>query len=974
MRRNIVTQRQISSMLHRLAAGMTMLWLALSLHAVVPVVRSFPRTLYGAGAQNWAVKQDSLGRMYFGNRYGLLVYNSREWQLLRIPNYSTVRSIMLDDGKGRIYVGASDDFGYFEIEPENGLRVYHSLTSTIQTPDTRFTEIWNIHRDKRNIWFQSDFHIFRYNGSNSVVIPFDDKITASSFIGGRLYAGMQTKGLAMVNDRSVVPVEGAETLHGKRIVSILPGRDGTIIVLTAFNGLYQVKGGDVSPLDCPVNTFLKDNQAFCGTYNPRTGQYAFGTVNAGAVIVETDMSSPTYINVAGGMQNNTVLNLSFDRDANLWMALDNGIDYAITNSAVNALPFPGTVYGAGYASLLRGRDLYLGTNRGLYVFDYPAHGAIRREPEHPPLIKGQIWSMDTVGDDILVSGDAGLYYGPSRAGFRNVGGVTGTWSVQALPQHQDLAIASGYEGFLLLQRTPDGVWQVRNRIAGRKDAAGKFRIDSNGDIWIAHWMRGIYRLRMNSDMTAFSREDLFTSKDGLPTDRNNLVSVIDGQLVFSTEGGFYRFNARTSRFEPHEVFNSMFRNRRSSRLYQAAGREVWSVSPDHVWRATLAPAGGYDLDTTTYQPLGGKLIPGFDNLQFIAPGVGIMSSQDGFYEINGHYTNPSPAPQTLFISQIYANQDSLIYTAPLAPEAGRLEVPYDLNSLKFEFVTPEYRDNNAVRYSFFLEGYDDGWSSWSRTSSKEYTQLSEGDYTLHVRAHDAYSGETVETSFGFTVDAPWYRSLWAKIIYFILFCTASYAIFIVLRNSSRRAAREVERRKEEEMEQMKRSADEEALRKDYEIAHLKSQQLEHDIKHKSEELSNITMNVIRKNEILLDISGRLTKLQESLPDDAAASGKQLQKIQKLIQDNISHDDDWRSFTQNFDIVYENYTKRLTALHPELNASDQRICCYLKMGLSSKEIAPLFNISYRSVEMTRYRLRKKMGLSRDVNLAEYLQKI
>ena len=174
---------------------------------------------------------------------------------------------------------------------------------------------------------------------------------------------------------------------------------------------------------------------------------------------------------------------------------------------------------------------------------------------------------------------------------------------------------------------------------------------------------------------------------------------------------------------------------------------------------------------------------------------------------------------------------------------------------------------------------------------------------------------------------------------------------------------------------MKRAASEEALRKDYEIAQLKSQQLEHDIKHKSEELSNITMNVIRKNEILLDISGKLDKVRDSIPDDASATvGRQLQKIKKLIQDSISHDDDWRSFTKNFDIVYENYTQRLLALHPDLNASDQRICCYLKMGLSSKEIAPLFNISYRSVEMTRYRLRKKMGLSREVNLTEYLQKI
>ena len=134
------------------------------------------------------------------------------------------------------------------------------------------------------------------------------------------------------------------------------------------------------------------------------------------------------------------------------------------------------------------------------------------------------------------------------------------------------------------------------------------------------------------------------------------------------------------------------------------------------------------------------------------------------------------------------------------------------------------------------------------------------------------------------------------------------------------------------------------------------------------------MNVVRKNEILIDIANQISKIQES--EDKTALGtnaaKQLNKIQKLIQENISHDDDWQKFARNFDVVHENYLKRLVEQFPQLNINDQRLCAYLKMGLSSKEIAPLLNMSYRSVEMSRYRLRKKMELNRDVNLTEFLQ--
>ena len=73
-------------------------------------------------------------------------------------------------------------------------------------------------------------------------------------------------------------------------------------------------------------------------------------------------------------------------------------------------------------------------------------------------------------------------------------------------------------------------------------------------------------------------------------------------------------------------------------------------------------------------------------------------------------------------------------------------------------------------------------------------------------------------------------------------------------------------------------------------------------------------------------------------------------------------------------AHEDFTKRLTEKHPDLTVTEPRTCCYIKMGLSSKDIAPLFNISYRSVEMTRYRLRRKLNHDRSENLSDYLQKI
>lgn len=944
-----------------------------------PSVRNFPRTMYGGGAQNWKVAQDSLGRIYLGNRVGLIVADGSSWNLLKLPNYSTVRSVLIDELSDRVYVGGSEEFGYFDFSNPFRTPVYRSLTASITAPQSDFSEVWNIHRGERVIWFQSDFKIFRWNGAEQTdVIDIDDKITASATIGDRLYAGLLHRGLVYVSEHRAHPVDGAEALEGKRIVSILEDHRGGILIVTAYDGLWRLDGSVLTPQQGAVSDFLKRNQAFCATYDRRSGQYAFGTVAGGVVyFAANNPDRAQYVDMTDGLQDNTVLSLSFDRDANLWLGLDNGLDYVVGNSAMSRLPLPGGALGAGYTSLIDGQRLLLGTNRGLYLFGYPL---VAKYPFIPPdpVVKGQMWFIEQLGGDVFAGGDAGLWVSRPGGPFARVDNVGGSWGIHAVPGHDELVMVSTYDGFVILRRDAPGSWSFVNRISGYTDAGGRFVVNDRLVVWIAHWMKGLYRLKLSGDLTHFESVRLLTKEDGLPTNRDNLVSEVNGRTVISTEEGFYHFDDASGRFMADSVLNNVFGKRHSARIYTAPDGVMWSVSPENVWIARADAAGVLRLDTVTFQPLAETLIPGFDHFYFDGRSKAIVASQEGFFEVNLGGQRHAVTNPELFVSRVYAGRDSMVYNAPFFrkhPDSEHLTVSYDLNSLRFDIAMPEYRADKAVKYSFKLENYDDDWSAWSPASSKEYTQLSEGTYTLHVRARDGYSGLAGQTEFVFTVRPPWYRSAVAKIVYLILIVFMVWFAIRTVRNASQRSTREMAARKEAEIVSMRRKSDEEAMHKDYEIAHLKSQQLEHDIKHKSEELSNITMNLIRKNEILLDIDGRIAKLRESMgvDVDATPEGKQLQRIHRLIQDNISHDDDWRAFTRNFDVVYENYTKRLVEAHPDLSQSDLRICCYLKMGLSSKDIAPLFNISYRSVEMTRYRLRKKLGLTRETNLVDYLQK-
>ena len=95
------------------------------------------------------------------------------------------------------------------------------------------------------------------------------------------------------------------------------------------------------------------------------------------------------------------------------------------------------------------------------------------------------------------------------------------------------------------------------------------------------------------------------------------------------------------------------------------------------------------------------------------------------------------------------------------------------------------------------------------------------------------------------------------------------------------------------------------------------------------------------------------------------------RLRKLIESHLSADEDWQTYEQAFNQVHDAFFTKLKQKHPQLTTGDLRLASFLRLNLSSKEIASLLGISVRGVENKRYRLRKKLGLPPDANLAAYI---
>ena len=154
-----------------------------------------------------------------------------------------------------------------------------------------------------------------------------------------------------------------------------------------------------------------------------------------------------------------------------------------------------------------------------------------------------------------------------------------------------------------------------------------------------------------------------------------------------------------------------------------------------------------------------------------------------------------------------------------------------------------------------------------------------------------------------------------------------------------------------------------------EIVKLQNERLEADVNFKNRELASATMHLVERGKVLATIKEELMRLQKSITAQGAAMD--FRRVLDILNAAEKNDNYWEQFITHFDQVHSDYLGILKTRFPALSATDLKLCAYLRMNLSSKEISQLMNISVRGVEIARYRLRKKLQLPTDENLADFL---
>lgn len=946
---------------------------ALTTSAQIPTLRNFSPIVYNGGTQNWEIGEMRDNLMAFANNHGLIVFDGENWQIHPVANYTSVRSLAFDAKKLCVYAGASDEFGYFDINTATFNVEYHSLSKLLPANMRMFGEIWKIHLlPSGEVLFQGREHLFSLRQGNKLItLKTAGAIDNSALVGDRVYVSTKT-GIYTYHGGKLSPLPGTGNLTGKRVSGVVQ-YNGKVMFVTMSDGLFIYDGHTATPFELDISPLLKDNNVFCAAAGKR--YIGFGTIKNGLIVKDLQTGSNYYVNTNTGLQNNTVLSMSFDSLDNIWLGLDMGLSYVMLESSYGNLLGANNTIGTGYTSAISGNQLYMGTNQGLFAIPYPLQNSIL-PPKAQTVegVVGQIWSLQNIDGTLLCGANDGAYI-VGAGTVRRIDGLVGTWGFRKLNDHPGYLLTCDYDGLAVLKQEGGSI-TLHSRLANFHEASGNFEQDSDGSIWLSHWHKGVWHFRLSDDMTRVENLEYYHNGAGLVVDDNNLVCKIDGRVYVSSVDGFHQYDERNRKLKHCDWMNNLF-NTYGEALHvtQAPDGMIIAYKADYLAVAERQHNGKYQSRQVGYGNMVQQMQMGLGNIGFLENRQIVLNSNNGFFVMRPQKKDAAKTNHVM-VRRIYSTNtgDTLVYMR--CPELVKEEVvlPHALNSIRIEYVMPEYRGEKGVLYSCYLEGYEKEMSTMSHSSSKEYTKLEKGKYIFHVKARNLVDGTESESQIVIRILPAWYETWWAYLLYIILIVTGVWAL---LRYMNLRAEKELTKVKKEKERQMKEQQMEFHLaeeKKEKELAKLRSKQLEVELKHKSSELSDSAMNLVRKNDMLQAIDQNMEQLSESVRREEAKARlvKKIGDIRKEIKMHMNDDDNWNKFEENFNLVYDNFSQKIMEAFPQLKKSDLKLCVYLRMGLSSKEMASLLNTSVRSIETARYRLRKKLDIDTGSNLTDFIQ--
>ena len=893
---------------------------------LLPPVYNYTLSEYQGGSKNWGLAVNEKGELFVANNKGLLYYNGEKWSFNKLPNNTIIRSVTVVGDT--IYTGSYEEFGFWKKNKIGNLD-YTSLTYLIKGHEFTSEEFWEILPVQDHVIFRSFSAIYRYKDGKVEVIDPYEVISDLIEYQGEIIVGAGGRGLYKMEGNGIAPLDNQQLLQNKTITDIIKFNNG-LLVGTKLDGCYFYDGENLRPWESPINEELKMYQ-LNKLLNLENGKLAMGTIKNGVYIYDSNTNDLKVINKESGLQNNTILSLGAFRDQ-LWLGLDNGLARVKLNNPITYYTDYSGALGMVYDIAWYEDKLYLGSNTGVYYFE----GGLLRFVNAS---QGHVWDLEVVDGDLLCGHNTGTYK-VHQGSFEKISTISGGYEMKKVPEQNNVYIQGTYNGLNKFQKQGDGSWAVTT-ISGVGFPVKQLCFENPHVLWTAHPYKGLYRIWMNEDYDSIQRVQQYNGADNIPSEYNVRVFNIKNQIVIYSGDKWLKYEPILDKiviFDEFQKFN---------------GRELFFFDEDHLWFVDINKEKEIvntnlksDSLLISDAPLRERLAPDSKKMVKINDSTLLVTLNDGFAKIDQKKIKNQLTAQELPIPDIIALHDE-VNINPLLSQG--LKIPYqDSRIVIMEVAAPELMQ---ARYRYSLSGPKE-YSGNVETGFIEFQNLPHGKYRFSVSTVGIDNRVSEVNSMDFRIAPPWFLSNLMVTLYIALGIAIIFVVRFFNRRKLIRKQHEIELRMQKEQEER--------------LADLEKEKLAKEIRLKQNELASTTLNIAKKNEMILELKNMLV-----MNKDKFSNSQRYRSFVKKLNNSIQDTEDWKRFEVNFKELHEDFFERLLKSYPNLTPKDLKLCAYLKMNLSTKEIAPLMAISIRGVEIHRYRLRKKLKIDNSKNLSNFL---
>lgn len=929
---------------------------------------------YKAGNQNIDFAQNKNMNLFVANNLGVLSFNGNQWTTYSYKTGSKKRSLAFDDSNHRLYAGSQGDFGYYKDNWE-----YVSLANRLPSSTPNFDEVWDVYIHEGMIYFCTFQGIFIFqNDEFHKVITLHEGLERTFHVGGQLFLQNKYGKLFELKNNEVF-----KSIHQEQTNDVISGivhySDGYLLFY--HSGYIEYATYETAE---PALTFLQNK--IKGTYVNHVFELsdtriAISTQTSGLFLVDLLTQSIDRFTTENGLLSNTCLRSFQDYNGNLWVGLQNGLSMIEVNSPIRLIQRDIGIQGSGYEIFETDNYTYYSTSNGIYYQWQDNKATLIENTEGPA------YSFKEVDGNIYACHHNGLYLLENdKANL--ISKINGLWNIKPLSNYSGYMIGGTYSGLVVFTNN-NGLLQFEHAIKGFEESSRFFEEDHQGNIWVSQYYKGLYYLSLSEDLQSVENRSYSFQNGSIPMQMT--ISKMNNQIYVTSSEGIYLYDTERLQFIKDSFFESAIGNQPVYMLSQDAMKNIHVIAEEVV---------GY------YKQIS------LQNYQFIPSSLAIMryhfnndllhasinqkkgilfSGNEGFIEYKPERETNIRASLPIYISKIEdITQGEILYKKhPFGKPSDKKTLPIKptTRTIKLYIESPNFNKHNEHVYRYYVKGFEKNYGEWTTEQTKEYTNLKEGKYQLFIQSKDNFGTITEAEHITLKVKPPLHRTLVAKILYIMLSVAFILFIYLSQKRKYKKKAKTIEATKQKELsakdkklEQIENIRQEERLKeqqrlqevelqKQKELVQVKQESMQNELQHLNKLLAASTMNLVVKNEFIDSIKNELTDVKNK--GKYPETKQRLENIVKNIDINLGLQEDWKEFEYHFNRVHGEFLTRLREQYTNLTPKDHKLCAFLRLNLSTKEIAQLMSISVRGVEIARYRLRKKLDLDTGDSLAQFI---